>query len=321
MPHNRDYSMSITNFSHCSMSKNNFFIIVLSIFVISFSSTFYYGANDVFGKTNNINDNKNDENPEKFKLNVGINLINIKDQNPQIFKLIAFINGEIQSKIIDLKKNATISKDSKIITPFYFDTSNDISEINVGDEYFVCGYVLKNDDNNNTNQKSNGVNSSSNAQLMPYDCNEGGIVSTTKDSIGLFSTMNKFIESSSIYQARSKTSTLADINNKEVKITLLNPLDAKKIKDLDNVQFTAMVKGEYQIKKMNIKDEIKKSKIKDTLKVPFVFNSNTDIGPVQVGDYYFGCITANDYWSKEHSECEKRFIQHLNKSNDLPVAH
>ena len=59
----------------------------------------------------------------------------------------------------------------------------------------------------------------------------------------------------------------------------------------------------------------------NTLKVPFLFNLNTDIGPVQIGDYYFGCITANDYWSKEHSECEKRFIQHLDKSNDLPEAH
>jgi hypothetical protein len=313
--------ISIPKFRHFSISKNNFFVIVLSIFVISFSLTLLYSPNDVFGKTNNINNNKNDGNQDKFKLNVGINLINIKEKNPQVFKLIAFINGDIQTKIIDLKKNATVSKDSKIITPFYFDTSNDISEINVGDEYFVCGYVLKNDDNNNTNQKSNAVKSSSNAQLMPYDCNEGGIVSTTKDSIGLFSTMNKFVESSSIYQANSKTSSLVDSNNKEVKITLLNPLDAKKIKDLDNVQFTAMVKGEYQIKKINIKNEIKKSKIKDTLKVPFVFNSNTDIGPVQVGDYYFGCITANDYWSKEHSECEKRFIQHLDKSNDLPVAH
>ena len=278
------------------MSKNNYFVIVLSIFVITFSLTLFYSPNDVFGKTNNINDNKNAENPDKFKLNVGINLINIKEKNPQVFKLIAFINGDIQTKIIDLKKNATVSKDSKIITPFYFDKSNDISEINVGDEYFVCGYVLKNDDNNNTNQKSNAVNSSSNAQLMPYDCNEGGIVSTTKDSIGLFSTMNKFVESSSLYQASSKTSSLADSNNKEVKITLLNPLDAKKIKNLDNVQFTTMVKGEYQIKKMNIKNEIKKSKIRDTLKVPFVFNANTDIGPVQVGDYYFVCITANDYW-------------------------
>jgi len=304
--------ISIPKFRHFSISKNNFFVIVLSISVISFSLTLLYSPNDVFGKTNNINNNKNDGNQDKFKLNVGINLINIKEKNPQVFKLIAFINGDIQTKIIELKKNATVSKDSKIITPFYFDKTNNVSEINVGDEYFVCGYMVKSIDI---------VNTSSNNQLMPYDCNEGGIVSTTKDSIGLFSTMNKFVESSSIYQANSKTSSLVDSNNKEVKITLLNPLDAKKIKDLDNVQFTAMVKGEYQIKKMNIKNEIKKSKIKDTLKVPFTFNRNTDIGPVQVGDYYFGCITANDYWSKEHSECEKRFIQHLDKSNDLPVAH
>jgi hypothetical protein len=294
---------------------------VLSIFVISFSFTLFYSPNDGFGKTNNINDNKNDENQNKFKLDVGINLNNIKAKNPQVFKVIAFINGDIQAKIIDLKKNATVSKNSKITTPFYFDTSNDISEINVGDEYFVCGYVVKNDEIDNTIQKSNNVNSTSNAQPMPYDCNEGGIVSTSKDSIGLFSTMNKFVESSSLYQASSKTSPLANSNNKEVKITLLNPLDAKKIKDLDNVQFTAMVKGEYQIKKMDIKNEIKKLKIKNTLKVPFVFNAQTGIGPIQIGDYYFGCITANDYWSKEHSECEKRFIQHLDKSNNLPVAH
>lgn len=308
--------ISIPKFRHFSISKNNFFVIVLSIFVISFSLTLLYSPNDVFGKTNNINNNKNDGNQDKFKLNVGINLINIKEKNPQVFKLIAFINGEIQTKVIDLKKNATVSKNSKIITPFYFDKTNNVSEINIGDEYFVCGYMVKSIDS---------VNASSNNQLIPYDCNEGGIVSTTKDSIGLFSTMTKFAEGSTLYQAALNTPSPAaadsNKNNKEIKITLLNPLDAKKIKDLDNVQFTAMVKGEYQIKKINIKDEIKKSKIKDTLKVPFTFNRNTDIGPVQVGDYYFGCITANDYWSKEHSECEKRFIQHLDKSNDLPVAH
>ena len=177
-----------------------------------------------------------------------------------------------------------------------------------------------------------------NNQPIQYDCNEGGIVSTTKDSIGLFSTMNKFATTSSIYKANIKTSqtqpqsssetllattTAADSNNteKEVKITLLNPLDAKKIKDLDNVKFTAMVKGEYQLKKMDIKGEIKKSKIKNVLKVPFIFNRNTEIGPIQLGDMYFGCITANDYSSSENSECEKRLIQHFDKSNDLPVAH
>ena len=299
------------SFIHFFLSKKKFFSLTIVILGI-FSLIIFDNVYNVFATTGN---NNNDNGNKKFQLNVIINLNNIKQENPQLFKLIAFINGDIQTKIIDLKKNATTSENSKITTPFYFNTSNEVSKLNVGDEYFVCGYIVKKNDN---------VNSSNNNQPIPYDCNEGGIASTTKDSIGLFSTMNKFSESLSIYQASSKipsSSLSANNSNKEVKITLLNPLDAKKIKDLDNVQFTAMVKGEYQIKKMDIKNEIKKSKIKDTLKVPFVFNSNTDIGPVQVGDYYFGCITANDYWSKEHSECEKRFIQHLDKSNDLPVAH
>lgn len=293
-------------------------IFSLAIFVLGiFSLIIFDNVYNVFATTDNSNNNDNED--KKFQLNVIINLNNIKQENPQLFKLIAFINGDIQTKIIDLKKNATISKNSQITTPFYFNTSNEVSQLNVGDEYFICGYIIKKNDN---------VNSSSNKNqpILPYDCNEGGIASTSKDSIGLFSTMNKFSESLSLYQASSKMPSSSspsanNNNNKEVKITLLNPLDAKKIKKLDNVQFTAMIKGEYQIKKMDIKNEIKKSKIKNTLKVPFVFNSNTDIGPIQVGDYYFGCITANDYWSKEHSECEKRFIQHLDKSNDLPVAH
>jgi len=304
--------MFIQNYSHFLMSKNKLFVMVLSIFFISLFLTIFNSSNDVFAITDD--DNNTNDGGKKFQLNMVINLNTIQPQNPQLFKLVAFINGEMQTKIVDVKKNATLSKNSKITVPFYFDKSNDVSEINVGDEYFVCGYIVK---------RIGNVNASSNNQLMPYDCNEGGIASTTKDSIGLFSTMTKFDEGSTLYQASLNMPSPADSNknNKEVKITLLNPLDAKKIKDLDNVQFTAMVKGEYQIKKINIKDEIKKSKIKDTLKVPFVFNSNTDIGPVQIGDYYFGCITANDYWSKEHSECEKRFIQHLDKSNDLPVAH
>ncbi len=299
------------SFIHFFLSKKKFFSLAIVILGI-FSLIIFDNVYNVFATTDNSNNNDNGD--KKFQLNVIINLNNIKQENPQLFKLIAFINGDIQTKIIDLKKNATTSENSKITTPFYFNTSNEVSKLNLGDEYFVCGYIVK---------KIGNVNASSNNQLMPYDCNEGGIASTTKDSIGLFSTMTKFAEGSTLHQAALKTPSSADSNknNKEVKITLLNPLDAKKIKDLDNVQFTAMVKGEYQIKKLDIKNEIKKSKIKDTLKVPFVFNSNTDIGPVLVGDYYFGCITANDYWSKEHSECEKRFIQHLDKSNDLPVAH
>ena len=231
----------------------------LAIFIIGiFSLIIFDNVYNVFATTDNSNNN--DKRDKKFQLNVIINLNNIKQENPQLLKLIAFINGDIQTKIIDLKKNATISKNSQITTPFYFNTSNEVSQLNVGDEYFVCGYIVKKNDNVNSS-------SNNNQPILPYDCNEGGIASTSKDSIGLFSTMNKFSESLSIYQASSKMSpsslsSPSANNSTKVKITLLNPLDAKKIKDLDNVQFTAMVKGEYQIKKMDIKNEIKNLRLK-----------------------------------------------------------
>src|ERR1044071_1301065 len=146
-----------------------------------------------------------------MQLNLIINLDGIKQENPQLLKLIAFINGDIQTKTIDLKKNVTTSGNSKIITPFYFNTSNNVSNLNVGDEYFVCGYIVK---------KNGSVNSSNNNnQLLPYDCDEGGIASTTKDSIGLFSTMNKFSEGLSLYQASSNMTPSAlskNNSNKEV---------------------------------------------------------------------------------------------------------
>src|SRR5215212_7881394 len=201
--------MYMQNINHFSMSKNNFIVIILSIFVLSFSLNIITNINNVFATTDNSNNNDNGD--KKFQLNIVINLENIKQENPQLFKLVTFINGDIQTKIIDLKKNATISQNSKITTPFYFNKSNDVSKLNVGDEYFVCGYIVKKNDN---------VNSANNNQPMPYDCNEGGIASTTKDSIGLFSTMNKFSESLSLYQSSNKIpSSLSanNSNNKEVK--------------------------------------------------------------------------------------------------------
>jgi hypothetical protein len=82
-----------------------------------------------------------------------------------------------------------------------------------------------------------------------------------------------------------------------------------------------MVNGDFQIKKININDEIERSKDKNVLKVPFTFNTNTAIGPIQIGDFFFGCITVGGYSSSENSECENRNIKHFDKSNDLPVAH
>jgi hypothetical protein len=289
-----------------------FVFLVLSILTISFSSSYAFNHNNSFAISNKK------DNIDKFNLNVNIDLNNIKQENPQLFKLLAFVNGDVQTKIVDLKKNATTSKSNSIITvPFYFDKTNDVSKINVGDEYFVCGYVLKKE-NNSTQITSNNVNFSSNDQPMLYDCNEAVIASNDKATPKIFSTLTKFEETSSVYQASSVKSSP---DSKDVKIILLNPVSAKNIKNLDYMKFTAMVKGEYQIKKINVKEELKKSKDKSMLNIPFTFNSNTEIGPIQIGDFFFGCLTAEGYSSSENSECEPRVIKHFDKSNKVPVAH
>ena len=82
-----------------------------------------------------------------------------------------------------------------------------------------------------------------------------------------------------------------------------------------------MINGEYQIKNINVKEELKKSNNQDIMSIPFTFNTNTEIGPVQIGDFFFGCITASGYSSSENSECENRNIKQFDKSNKLPVAH
>jgi len=260
--------------------------------------------------------NENNNNNDKFKLTTEIDLNNIRQQNPQIIKLVAFVNGEIQTKTIDIKNDVKSSKISIKTPPFEFNKTNDVSKIHVGDEYFVCGYVLKKE-NNSTQIKSNNVNFSSN-QPMLYDCNEGVIASNDKGSPKIFSTLTKFEETSSVYQASSIKSSP---DSKDVQITLLNPVGAKNIKNLNDMKFTAMVKGEYQIKKINVKEELKKSKDKSMLNIPFTFNSNTEIGPIQIGDFFFGCLTAEGYSSIENSECEPRVIKHFDKPNKVPVAH
>lgn len=274
-------------------------VIIVSFSLFTFTTTTSFAISDT-----------NNENNDKFKLTIEIDLNNIRAENPQFIKLVAFINGEIQTRTIDIKNDVNSPKISVKTPPFEFNKSNDVSKIDAGDEYFVCGYILKQD------PKIEANNTTLNNKTMLYDCNEGRLASPDNGSPTIFKALNKYDTSVSMYQSAVNAGIH---DSKEIKVILTNPINV--IEHLDNAIFVAMVKGDYQIKKINIKDEIEKSKSKDVLKVPFTFNTNTEIGPIQIGDFFFGCITANDYSSAEHSECEKRFIQHFDKSNDLPVAH
>ena len=190
-----------------------------------------------------------------------------------------------------------------------FNKSNDISQVMFDDEYYVCGYVIP-DKLTVANTKSN---------LTLYDCDEGniGLTSTDKDSVKLFYTLKKFSESNILYKTNSQSSTKE--NPKEVKLIIDVPIhDNKKINDMYVV---AMIKGEYQIKKIGAQNEIEKGDKKSSgerLSIPFTFDRKTELGPIEQGDMFFGCVTSDEFPGK-NSDCEKRIITDLSKT-DQPIC-
>jgi hypothetical protein len=106
-------------------------------------------------------------------------------------------------------------------------------------------------------------------------------------------------------------------NNEPVKVKILVPMEDKK--NAEKIKIMAMLKG--QIKSVVIEDvqkefdEIGGYTIERTL----AFDRNTDMGPIQVGDRFHACVIGQDLNPPEGSECEKKLIKHLDKSNPLAV--
>lgn len=157
------------------------------------------------------------------------------------------------------------------------------------------------------------------SNLTLYDCDEGNIRLTTtdKDSVKLFYTLKKFSESNILYKTKSSPSSSTKEDPKEVKLIIDVPIhDNKKIKDMYVV---AMIKGEYQIKKINAQNEIEKGDKKSTsesLSIPFTFDRNTEVGLIEPGDMFFGCVTSDEF-PDQNSDCEKRIITDLSKQGQL----
>jgi hypothetical protein len=81
----------------------------------------------------------------------------------------------------------------------------------------------------------------------------------------------------------------------------------------------AMIKGEYQIKKIDAQKEIEKADKKSTserLSIPFTFDRNTEVGLIEPGDMFFGCVTSDEF-PDQNSDCEKRIITDLSKQGQL----
>ena len=191
-----------------------------------------------------------------------------------------------------------------------FNKTNEISSIGE-DEFFVCGYVLNDGQTKLANNYS---------AIKTYDCDEGQTIEGTDTSTArLFNTMMKFQKSLELNKLPAK----GNQQSGDVKITVITPIYDQKDVDLLNV--IAMVKGEYQMKTVNIEDEVKKTG--DTsdesyiIRVPFTFNRNTELGTIEKGDMFFGCASAEELGPPQMTECEKKFIKDFDKPNKIVTRH
>jgi hypothetical protein len=251
-----------------------------------------------------------DDNKDLLTLNTKMNLNNIQLKDGDKIKIVAYINGETGIRYLDPQKEKNQITGNFLTAAMKFNKTNEISSIG-NDEYFVCAYVLSNGltklSNNNTN-------------AITYDCDEGQTVEGKDVSMGrLFNTMKKFQKTLELSQIAQKSNHASG----DVKITVITPIYDQTDVELLNV--IAMVKGEYQVKTVNIENELKKAGDKSDesyiIKVPFTFDRNTELGTIEKGDIFFGCASAEALGPPQMTECEKKYIKDFDKPNKIVTRH
>ena len=299
-----------------------FSFLILSSMMFFSTSISTENINSVFGQTaededqlQKLKNNNNNNEEDLTTIKVKINKNNIDVENYDRIKIVGYLNGEGQTKYIDLKKEfekKVNPNENSLSLDLKFNKSNDISSTMVDDEYYVCAYGF---DIGKVEEKEDNLTASA---IPLYDCDEGNIgTSTTKDTVTLFSTMKKYGESKAFYTANQNTKP-ADISNptKEVKITINVPIyDAK---DIDDMNVIAMVKGDYKIKTIDVQNELEENgnTNKGQISVLFTFDRETEVGYIQPGDLFFGCATSDEF-PNQNSDCEKKMIKDLDKISKL----
>jgi hypothetical protein len=254
-----------------------------------------------------------EDNKELLNLNIKMNLNNIQLKDGDKIKIVAYVNGETGTQYLDPQKVKDQITGNFLTADMKFNKTNEISSIKK-DEYFVCAYVLSNGQTKLSNNNNNNISA------ITYDCDEGQTVKGKDMSMGrLFNTMKKFQKTLELSQLAQKSNQ----SSGDVKITVITPIyDQTDVKLLNVI---AMVKGEYQVKTVNIENELKKAGDKSDesyiIKVPFTFDRNTELGTVEKGDIFFGCASAEALGPPQMTECEKKYIKDFDKPNKIVTRH
>ena len=283
-------------------------VIIFSIItLLSLSSLYTIAVANGITADKKENDDDDDTNDQKdtMKLKIKVNLNNI-DKNVQKLKLVSYVNGEVKEQYIDLLKDKSKINRNILVLDLFYGKSNDISSIIVTDQYFVCAYAV--------NDKILNLKNVSNVGVSFYDCDEGNIGSTDSNTAHLFYTLNKFNESVNYNKISGEgKNPLAT----EVKINVKVPLEDAK-GDADKINVVGMIGGEYKVETINVEQALENQQDNngDILDVPFVFNRTTEVGQIQLGDKFFGCVSGEEL-APQHSHCEKRTLKDFEKGNQL----
>ena len=292
------------------MSRKGYNKYLYILITISFAasilciSTLSYES--VFAQKNDNDDDNDKEDKDKLIVEANINLENVDMENTKFIRVIGFINGEEAKQ--DIPLSSIDKSDDNLDVELKVNEKNEIVEADTPDEFFVCGYQVG---ENVQQQESNSI--------TKFDCNEGDILGNPTE-ISLFEPDSQvYSKSQALYQASLNTinNTNTNTNSDTVKIKIYAPLADKK--DTEKLIIAAMIKG--QIKSEVIQDvqaELDKSD-SNTISRTFTFDRDTDIGKIQIGDRYHACVASEDLRPPEGQECEKRLVKSFDNVNSLPA--
>ena len=208
---------------------------------------------------------------------IDLNSLNHADK----LKIVASANGETDTKYLI---GDSLNSDRASVS-FKFNEKNEIVTVGGRDEYFVCVYALHSMTN----------------QMQSYSCVEGNIEQPDgKNKINIGTGAKKTLS----------TGTFQTVSGGEINIPTINvkiPLSDRK--DTKQLKVVTMIKGEFQSRIVNAQELLKNSK-DSTIILPMLYDKAPAIGPIQEGDMFFACVSANELNPPEGTECEHRITSH-----------
>ena len=284
------------------------YIKCLYIFIaIAFAVSILYVSSSYESVFAQKNDKEDKEDKDKLIVKAAIDLGNVDMKNTKFIRVIGFINGEevkqdIPVSSIDKNKN-NLNVELKV------NEENDIVKADTPDEFFVCGYQVREGDVSKESTTANLV--------TKFDCNEGDILGNPT-KISLFKSGSQvYSKSQEYYQGHMNMLNNNTANNDKVKIKIISPLADKK--DTEKLIIAAMIKGQIHSEVIDdVQAELDKSD-SNTISRTFTFDRNTDLGPIQIGERYHACVASNDLSPPEGQECEKRLVKSFDNVNSLPA--